>query len=701
MPEKTTPTPRKRLKKELRLLDVYAVATGATLSSGFFLLPGPAAGMVGPAVVLAYLIAAIPLIPATFSMVELATAMPRAGGVYYFLDRTLGPLAGTIGGIGTWLALVLKVAFALVGMGAYIALYFPNLEMTTIAAALALALGVLNYFGAKKTGVLQIVLACGLLTILAVFIGGGLTRLNPEHFVGFASQPLSNLLSTAGLVYISYVGVTNVASLSEEVADPERNLPLGMFLALLTALVVYGLGITVMVGLESSHRLANDLTPVATAAGAEFGDIGAIVVSIAAFFAFISVANAGMLSASRYPLAMSRDHLVPRALQRIGRTGTPVFALAITLCSVLAIIVFLDPTGIAKLASSFQLFMFALVCVAVIVMRESGLRSYDPGYRSPLYPWMQIFGVLASSVLLFYIGGWSLAFTVILVAASTCWYFIYGRKRVLRTGAIFHVFERWGRQRHEGLDHELRSILREKGLRAEDDFEALVSRGLVIDLHEGAEFEDVVDRVAHHMADHTEHTQADIRDQLLERTHMGATPVTHGVGLPHLWIEELAHPEIVLVRSTEGMHIQFLHPITNQEEDQRLHAIYFLFSPEDDPSRHLRTLAQIAERVDDDTFIDQWMAARNEQELKEVLLHDDRFLSLALSADAPSFELVGHALRELSFPEGCLVAMVRRNLHVYVPRGSTVLEEGDSLTFIGDSEGLEELRARFVRGEHE
>ncbi len=100
----------RKLKKDLKLIDVYAIATGTTLSAGFFLLPGLAAISAGPALVLAYILAAVPLIPAMFSIIELATAMPKAGGVYYFLDRTLGPLMGTIGGIGTWLALILKVA---------------------------------------------------------------------------------------------------------------------------------------------------------------------------------------------------------------------------------------------------------------------------------------------------------------------------------------------------------------------------------------------------------------------------------------------------------------------------------------------------------------------------------------------------------------------------------------------------------------
>jgi len=94
---------KKKLKKEIGLLGVFSIAAGTTLSAGFFLLPGLAAQQAGPALILAYVLAAIPLIPAMLSVVELATAMPKAGGVYYFLDRSLGPLVGTIGGIGTCL----------------------------------------------------------------------------------------------------------------------------------------------------------------------------------------------------------------------------------------------------------------------------------------------------------------------------------------------------------------------------------------------------------------------------------------------------------------------------------------------------------------------------------------------------------------------------------------------------------------------
>ncbi|MGA1196004.1 MAG: APC family permease, partial [Candidatus Latescibacterota bacterium] len=254
-----------KLKKEIGLLGVYAIATGATLSAGFFLLPGLAAVEAGPAIVLAYIVAAIPLIPATFSIIELATAMPRAGGVYYFLDRSLGPWMGTMGGIGTWLALVLKVSFALVGMGAYIALYVPELPIVPVAVGIAIALGALNLLGADKTGGFQVALVVGLLVILTFFVVGGVPQIQMSRLTAMFDVEAETILSTAGLVYISYVGVTKVASLSEEVKDPERNLPLGIILSLITAVLIYGLGTAVMVGVLPLGQLVGDLTPAASA----------------------------------------------------------------------------------------------------------------------------------------------------------------------------------------------------------------------------------------------------------------------------------------------------------------------------------------------------------------------------------------------------------------------------------------------------
>src|SRR6056297_3626822 len=154
-----------RLKKELTLYDVYAISTGAMFSSGFFLLPGIAAAEAGPSAILAYLVAGLLIMPSMLSMAELSTAMPKSGGTYYFLDRSLGPLAGTVGGLGTWLALVFKSAFALIGMGAYLTIFF-DVPIQPLAAALTVAFAVLNVVGAKETSGLQRILVAVLVAVL-------------------------------------------------------------------------------------------------------------------------------------------------------------------------------------------------------------------------------------------------------------------------------------------------------------------------------------------------------------------------------------------------------------------------------------------------------------------------------------------------------------------------------------------------------
>ena len=171
--------------------------------------------------------------------------------------------------------------------------------------------------------------------------------------------------------------------------------------------------------------------------------------------------------------------------------------------------------------------------------------------------------------------------------------------------------------------------------------------------------------------------------------------MTHGVGLPHLQIDGIEHGEMVLVRSKQGIHIQFTDPLTGHEAEERLTAIFYLFSPEHDPSQHVRILAQIARRVDDENFLTEWQAAENEQEIKEALLHSEGFLSLTLRMNSPLAELIGLPLREVDFPDGCLVALLRRGGSMLIPRGDTRLQEDDRLTVLGEKEGLETLSKRF------
>ena len=683
------------LKKELTLFNVYAIATGTTLSAGFFLLPGIAFNEAGPAVVLSYLIAAIPLIPAMFSMVELATAMPRAGGAYYFLDRSMGPFVGTIGGLGTWLALVLKTAFALIGMGAYLRIFWPEVPVVTLAIILAVFFGIVNLFGARKTGTFQVFMVFALLLILFVFIVQGVPQINSQHFEGFFDKGGISVISTAGLVYISYVGITNIASVAEEIENPERNLPLGVFLAIATAIAVYAVGTTIMVGVLPAKELAQDLTPVASAAEVLFGNWGKIGVTVAAVIAFASVANAGILSASRYPLAMSRDHLIPGLFSKLTPRNIPHYGVAVTVGLIIFLVLTFDIASIAKLASAFQLMMFGLICFAVIVMRESRIEAYDPGYRSPFYPWMQLFGVFSPMWLIAEMGIVPILFLLALVTLGTIWYISYARERVVRSGAIYHLFARLGEQRFEGLDRELRGIMKEKGVRQEDPFDEVVTRAQVMEFSGKYLFEEITHDVAKELGQSLGLAAKDLEQGFMEGSRIGATPISHGAALPHIRLAGIDRAEMVIVRAKEQCLVEAPDFSGKTSLQGPIHAFFFLVSPNENPGQHLRILAQIAGRVDDENFLKDWLVATDEQELKEILLRDERFLSLRISSNTPSSVLIGRSLREIRMPEGSLVALIRRKGETIIPRGLTVLQEGDRLTIIGDAYGIEELNNEF------
>jgi len=704
-----TPSSHRRLKKELGLFDVFAVSTGAMFSSGFFLLPGLAAAQAGPSVALAYLIAGVLILPAMFSAGELATALPRAGGAYYFLDRSLGPLAGTIGGLGTYFALTLKTAFALIGIGAYAA-FFVDLPIKAVAIALTLVFVVINIVGAKETTTLQRILVSILLVVLAFFTIQGLmyvgwgqpASLTLERQTPFLRFGLDGLLSTVGFVFVSYAGLTKVASIAEEVKNPDRNIPLGMMLSLGITTFIYVAGVFIMVSALEFGDLSADLTPVATAADQFFswlpGRWGLMLIVIAALAAFASTGNAGLMSASRYPLAMARDRLLPAWFATLGRYNTPFPSIVVSGGIMILFILVLDAEGIAKLASAFQLLIFIFLNLAVIVMRESRIQSYDPGYRSPWYPWVQLFGMITSGALIAYMGWMAILFTLGVIIVCVTWYQWYAKDNVRRDGAIYHWFSRLGQRRFEGLDVEFRGILKEKGLRGEDPYEQIIARSFVLDMEQPKDFSEVVEDVAALLARRLPTSETDIVERIMAGTRVGATPVTRGVALPHFRTEMLEQPELVLVRSSYPVHVPGDDPLTDVvEEDKKVKTLFFLVSPESNPGQHLRILAQIAGRVDEDSFQQDWIQAADEQELKEVMLRNDRSLTVNVS-DKEAASWRSSRVMDLGLPGSCLVALVQRDGEVEFPRGSTRFRDGDRVTVIGEPEDIKTLRSQLRSG---
>ncbi len=424
----------KELERDLGLTSVLAISIGAMVGSGIFILPALAMNMAGSAVVLAYLLAGLLVLPAALSKAEMATAMPEAGGTYVYIERGMGPLLGSIAGIGTWFSLSFKSALALVGGAPYLVLLL-DLPPDALALGIAGLLIVVNLVGVKQTGRLQVAIVGVMLAAMAWFAAGSIGGVESVRFEGFFDEGLGGLLAATGFVYVSYAGVTKVASVAEEIENPGRNIPLGMLGSLLFTTALYVIVVTIIVGAAPTDDIAGSVTPVADVARGTLAEWGVIVVVLAAILALISTANAGLLSSSRYPFAMSRDQLAPAALKHVSdRFDTPTTAITLTGVVMLAMIAFVPIDDIAKLGSAFKILVFILVNLALVAFRESDLEGYDPVFQDPMYPWTQGFGVIGGLILLTQMGTVPLVGAVVIISGGLLWYLAYVRLQVRREG---------------------------------------------------------------------------------------------------------------------------------------------------------------------------------------------------------------------------------------------------------------------------
>ena len=428
----------KKLERSLTLPSVIAISLGGMLGSGIFVLPGLAAAQTGPSVWLAYLVAALCVLPAALSKSELATAMPSSGGTYVYIERAFGPLFGTISGLGLWLSMLLKSSFALVGFGAYM-LVLVDLDesyIKYIAVVFLAFIFVLNITGAKKVGKVQLYIVSVSVLFLIAISFFGLQSMNTELLTPFLTEGDKGLLYTIAFVYISYSGVTKVAAIAEEIKNPSKNLPLSMLASLAVITAIYVVVSFVLVSNIPVAELSTDIKPIFTLADKLGGETIGIIAAIVGVITLISTANAGVLAASRFPFAMSRDSLLPEFMSKVSdKFKTPVITIAVTCVGMLLVIVFLDVVKIAKLASAFKVMMFIMVNLSVIILRETSAQWYKPKYKSPLYPWIQIFGIITGFFLLFYLGLVPvLAIGAIFLLGAIM--YAFSNKEVSRTGVL-------------------------------------------------------------------------------------------------------------------------------------------------------------------------------------------------------------------------------------------------------------------------
>ncbi|QLH78175.1 amino acid permease [Halosimplex rubrum] len=439
------------LAKDLGLLSAMTIGIGTMIGAGIFVLPGVAAQQAGPVVVASFLVGGVVAMINAFSVSELGTAMPKAGGGYYYINRSLGPLFGSIAGMGDWMGLAFASAFYCIGFGQYLTtlapvpgfLFLADIQVGALIAGVVFV-GV-NYVGAKETGGIQTVIVLTLLSILSVFAVFGWLSFDYAVLVGdggLTPMGYGAILPGTAVVFVSFLGYAKIATVAEELKNPGRNLPIAVIGSVALVTVVYGILVTIMLGVVPWPDLSRD-APVAQVTRIAFPGgltgISVTVVTLAALLATASSANASILASARINFAMGRDGIVTDWLNDIHPSfATPYRSIFVTGA---VIIVFIAALGqqlevLAKAASVLHLIVYALINVGLIVFREADVEEYDPDFTVPFYPVTPIVGAVASLALVTFMDPIEIGLSMAFVATAVVWYLVYARRHTVYEGAL-------------------------------------------------------------------------------------------------------------------------------------------------------------------------------------------------------------------------------------------------------------------------
>ena len=608
-----------QLKRNISGIDLFCIAIGSMISAGIFILPGIAFAQIGPAIIISYGIAGISVLFGALSMIELSTAMPKSGGNYYFISRSLGPLIGTTTGFLIWFAISLKCAFAIFGLAFLINHYIPGISIYFSSVILTFAFVVLNIFGTEKAAKLEMIMIFILLPLIIFFIISGFSSVNVTNFSPFlnSNDNFNDIIATAAFVFVSFGGLANVSGISGEISNPKRNIPLALIASIVVVGILYTLVLFITIGILPGRELATSLTPIQDTAYLSFGNIGFYILTTAAVLAFLTTANAGIMTASRYPLALSRDEFVPLLLGKINKKfDTPVVSLVLTGVFI-AISLLMDLNTLAEVASTVLLIMYILINLAVIVLRVGKIQNYRPTFIAPLYPWTQLVSILMFIFLICYMEVHAIVISLFLVMFGMAFYFLCAKKTTAKY-ALLHLLENLTNKKLTSvhLEKELKDILHERDNVIMDDFDRLIENAPTLDLEGPLELNDCFNQITEELQKHTNINKADLLDLFIAREQDSSTVLLPSIAIPHIVVEEEDRFIILLARCKKGIKFS--------DEYQNVKTVIALLGSKNKRNLHLRTLAAIAQIIQDKNFDSDWENAAAIHNLKDIFLLTER-----------------------------------------------------------------------------
>ncbi|MES2495672.1 MAG: APC family permease [Pseudomonadota bacterium] len=311
------------LRKSVGLIGVVTFGAGTAIGVSIFSILQPTAQVAGSGLLAAIGVAALPMLVFAAVYAYLGSALPVSGASYEWPSRFIHP---GVGFIIAWLRIISNVgALTILSqvMVSYLGMVFPVPLKPAMAVAIT-AVFALNYVGVSMAAKVQAQLMALLLIILAIFVATGLPHFDPALVGNPLDTPPLAILAVVPLMISLFLGIESAVEIGEEVRDAQRNVPLGIALAIGLTALVYGLVAVTALGLVGPEKLATSQAPLLDAAKVALGDLAVPLIVGAAVFSIVKSMNAATLTFSRSLFAMGRSGALPRAIGTIHpRFGTP------------------------------------------------------------------------------------------------------------------------------------------------------------------------------------------------------------------------------------------------------------------------------------------------------------------------------------------------------------------------------------------
>ena len=430
-----------KFARRLGLIGATNIGLGAMLGGGIYVISGAAAGMIGPALILAYLVTGLLTVFTAINYAELACSIPKQGGGYTFAHDTFGGFPAFLTGWFLFIGNLVACGLYSLAVAHTLAVFIPNATDTTVGQiavviiAITFVTNVISIRGVSGVlGILNILQS----VVLFSFVALGLFFVNPSNLDPFVKPGagLVEFMGTVSFIYISFVGFELITTATEEIKEPARNIPRAIMLTLIIATIVYMAASFVIVGVVHYTQVANSFTPIADVFGVMFGP-AAFYFALAGMAASNYAAlNATFLATARVAYSMGRDRYFPSILESVDeRLRTPIPALILTLLIVSMFAISGNVSLVASLSDFGYLIGLSIVNASVIVLREKGL-SVPGTFKARFYPAIPVLGVITCLLLVptlhpetLYLGG-------IMSAVGSIIYLLYGRPRTRRKHAL-------------------------------------------------------------------------------------------------------------------------------------------------------------------------------------------------------------------------------------------------------------------------